>query len=666
MVPQLDLSVGRRRPRMLAPVAGAAVVVVLGLLLVLAHLAVIVALLAMVVAGAGLTFLSGLRLSLEERMAYGAVVGALVVALAQCLLSLVGGLTLGTALGGLGLALAAGGAGWYRGRRLLSSEWVDARERWGRLEAWPLLLLLLVCWPYTILLLARAYQVVDGSLLVGNIGVYGDWAAHLTYAGSFAYGDNLPPRSPIAPDQRLAYPFLVDFLAAGLVPLGASLTASLVWSSGLLGLAFPAVMYTAGRRLVGSSLGGALGTLVFLLSGGLGFVRVAGDVAHTGLGALAHLSRLSTQDPEANLQWLNPVLGWLLPQRSVLLGFPLALLLLALLWRALEDREPTARQAFGFAGVLAGLLPLAHLHAYGTVLVLAAFWAVFERRREWLTFFVPALLLGLPQVAWLATGTGGQPRWQIWWLADTGGHADGPLWFWLKNLGLFVPLLLAAFLWRPALPAQSRLRLAPIWLWFLIPNLLVFQPWDWDNTKFFAYWALLGSLVIGALLARLLSRGRLGPVLAAVCLVLLVLSGGLDLARSLDQPLNQAQFADRGGLETAAWVRTNTDRHAIFLVAPEHNEPVPALAGRSVAAGYPGWLWSYGIPDWQRRAADADRMLRGDPETPALLRRYHVSYVVLGPQELGGHQANAAYWNSAALRVYANSTYTVYRIVGPG
>jgi len=663
VVSELDLSSGRRRPRLLALAAAVAGSL---LLLLLAHLAVLAALIAMVLAGAGLTLLSGLRLTIEERLAYGAVVGAFVVALAQFLLSLLFGLTVWTALSGLALALIGGGAGWYRGRELLAAEFKDARERWRRLEVWPLLLLLAVCWPYTVVLLARAYQLVDGALLVGNVGIYADWAAHLTYAGSFAYGDNFPPRSPIAPDQQLAYPFLVDFLAAGLVPLGSSLTASLVWSSGLLGLAFPAVMYTAGRRLIGSRLGAALGTLVFLLSGGLGFVRVAAEVAQRGLGALEHLTRLSTQDPGANLQWLNPVLAWLLPQRSVLLGLPLCLIILALLWRALEEREPTPWGAFGFAGAVTGLLPLAHLHAYGTVLGLAVFWALFDRRREWLAFFLPALLLGLPQVAWLATGASGQLRWQLWWLADTAGHSDGPLWFWLKNLGLFVPLLVAAFLWRPALPALSRFRLAPIWLWFLVPNALVFQPWDWDNTKFFAYWALLGSLALGALLARLLSGGGLRTATAVALFLLLALSGGLDLARALDRPLNQAQFTDRGGLETADWVRTNTDRDAIFLVAPEHNEPVPALAGRSVAAGYPGWLWSYGIPDWQQRSADADHMLRGDPGTPALVRRYHVSYVVLGPQELGGHQANPAYWDSSAERVYGNGTYTVYRVRSGG
>jgi uncharacterized membrane protein len=89
---------------------------------------------------------------------------------------------------------------------------------------------------------------------------------------------------------------------------------------------------------------------------------------------------------------------------------------------------------------------------------------------------------------------------------------------------------------------------------------------------------------------------------------------------------------------------------------------VPALTGRRVVAGYPGWLWTYGLADWAQRTADADAMLRGDPSTPALLRTYGVDYVVLGPQELMGHHASAAYWGANGRLVYSKDGYAVYRV----
>jgi len=37
----------------------------------------------------------------------------------------------------------------------------------------------------------------------------------------------------------------------------------------------------------------------------------------------------------------------------------------------------------------------------------------------------------------------------------------------------------------------------------------------------------------------------------------------------------------------------NTSPTALFVVADEHNSPIPTLAGRRVLIGYAGWLWTY-------------------------------------------------------------------------
>jgi hypothetical protein len=612
------------------------------------------ALLVCVAVGTGVTYLTGLPLMLEERLAYGTVVGAVVVAMADFLLASAFGLGLAVVLGALALALAASAPGWWLARGRLGVDVDDLLARWGRREPWPLWALLAICWPFTLVVLARTYRFTAQGLLAGGSWSYADWAAHLTYAGSFAYGHNFPPQFPVDPGHRLAYPFMIDLLAASLVPLGTSLTSALVLSSGLLALAFPAVMYLAGVRIVASRGAAALAVLVFTLSGGLGFVSVLQDVARGVPGGLL------TQNLDQNIQWLNPVLAWMLPQRSVLFGFSLALLVMALLWTALHADPRPGLAPFAFAGAAAGLTPLFHLHAYGTIVALSAFWALFSRRREWLAFFGLALPLGTPAVLWMLGGGAASIHVQVWWLADSGGHHDSPVLFWLRNTGLLIPAMAAAFAWRGVLPPRVALHLAPIWLWFLVPNFLVFQPWDWDNTKFFAYWALFGALAVGALLVRLLRSGLEGRVVAYALLLGLVLSGAVDLARSIGPSAQEAQFTDAGGVQVAAWAREHTAPDAVFLVAPAHNEPIPTLGGRRVVAGYAGWLWTYGLADWAQRTGDAQRMLRGDPATPGLLETYGVDYVVIGPQELTSVGANTAYFDRTARRVYSSGGYTVY------
>src|SRR5437879_11220910 len=92
---------------------------------------------------------------------------------------------------------------------------------------------------------------------------------------------------------------------------------------------------------------------------------------------------------------------------------------------------------------------------------------------------------------------------------------------------------------------------SPMWLWFLVPNVIVLQPWVWDNTKFFVFWALLGSVVAAGVLAGMLTRGPATAIVAVTVMVLLGLSGALDLARASDFSKSNVQFTDAGGLKGA-------------------------------------------------------------------------------------------------------------------
>ncbi|HET7467443.1 MAG TPA: hypothetical protein VFL29_12330 [Candidatus Dormibacteraeota bacterium] len=641
---------------------------------------------ACLIAGFGITFLSTVDLNLEERIAFGTVLGAMAVASVSFVLSMAArDVNLWTVLGAIAVTTIAGIAlvVWHRAR--LGENIADLRARWSRPVSsdghpWPLAAIFLFCAAWTIPFLSHAYQYRADGLYAGYINIWGDWAAHLSFAGSFAYGHNFPPQFPIDPGNHLGYPFMMDFLAADLVPLGTSLTSSLVLTSGLLGLVFPAVMYLAASRFAGGRAAGAIATFVFLMSGGFGFLYLLGDLATRGFGVLAHLPREYTLDRELNFQWLNPVLAYLVPQRSTLFGFSLALIVLLLVWIA--TRERLGRQAFLFAGVVAGLMPAFHVHAWGTTVALSAFWFTRNRRVEWFWFFVPAVALALPVLAWMwppannsFCGDGGsvfgyciEPG----WLSYTDAKRDGLIWavpdfvwFWLKNTSLLIPLIIAGHFANRWIPTRFASWFAPMWLWFAVPSFIVLQPWDWDNTKFFIFFAMLGSIVVGAVLAALFRRGPWEALAASVMLVLLVFTGGLDLTRAQDTSVSSYQFVDARGLQLAGWVRANTPPDAIFLVADEHNSPIPTLTGRRIVIGYPGWLFTYGLADYAQKTNDAQLMLQGDQSTPQLLKEYHVDYVLIGPQELSSqHGAAATYWAQVGHLVYDNGEYRLYRVPG--
>lgn len=631
--------------------------------------------------GFGVTYLSGIEFTFEERIVFGVVLGVVVVAVPGFVFSLLArDVTVVTVWGGLLVGAAAGAAGIVFGRSVLTADLMAARGRWFASprapgHPWPLLAILLVCGAWTVHFLHQAYVYAPDGLYAGYVNIWGDWAAHLSFAGSFAYGHNFPPEFPIDPGNHLGYPFMLDFFAAELtrfVPLTEALTAT----TAMLGLAFPGVLYLSALRFTAVRTAAAIAVFVFLLSGGLGSIVLLEDIQHLGLAALQHLPREYSINRDLDLQWLTPVLAYLVPQRTTLSGLCLALVMLVLIWLGLQRQQ--AWRPLLLAGVLTGVMPLFHVHAYGTVVALSAFWALFTRRRESIALFAPALFIGVPILAWMwppannsiCTGmpsidgycisigwyTPGDPLHDAWYL-----FVWNFLTFWIWNVSMLLPLMIAAYGVRRWFPTDLPRWLAPIWLWFIVPNVVILQPWIWDNTKFFVFWALLGAMLAGGVLAGMLRRGPAPAIVAAACIVLLCLTGALDLTRASDFSTSRVQFTDSGGLAVAQWVRSNTSPRALFVVADEHNSPIPTLGGRRILIGYSAWLWTYGLADYTQKGIDNTRILRGDPATPELLQRYGVDYVMIGPQEIS-RGASRAYWDQNAAIVYDNGEYTVYRV----
>ena len=78
-------------------------------------------------------------------------------------------------------------------------------------------------------------------------------------------------------------------------------------------------------------------------------------------------------------------------------------------------------------------------------------------------------------------------------------------------------------------------------------------------------------------------------------------------------------------------IRAVTPPGSIVLHAPTYNSEV-FLAGRRSVLGYPGHTWSQGL-DAGTREEDIRAIYAGAPDAAALLSRYGVGYVLVGPRE---------------------------------
>ncbi|MDO8362912.1 MAG: hypothetical protein Q7V88_08440 [Actinomycetota bacterium] len=641
-------------------------------------------LLVIVAAGVGLCYWlpPSVRLRWEERLAVGAVLGIVAFCTTTFGMFLLAGMRWPTVLVGAGVPLVAGAAGWYRARQRAQSE---ARSALARLRLptrraaslRPHLALTLAAGAVATRTLSLAYQTTPQGVSVGNLAIYGDWSAHLAYAGSFAYGDNRGLRSPIAAGTPLRYHFLSDFFAAPFTVTGSTLPQALTLTAWVLAVVFAPLLLSAVLRLTGSRLTAGLALLVFTLSGGVGVWYFVRDLRDQGWSALSPIPRTYARMPDEAIWLDNTISVSLYAQRSTLMGLCIGLAALVLL---LSARVTRARAGFVVAGVLAGVCGIVFVHMLLSALALGALaWLFDRRRREWLLFLLPAAVIGLP-MAWAIRPPNSEMRWLVGWMAAE-EHQSWP-WFWLRNAGLFLPLFALIAVVGAARRRLLRLSM-PFWLWFIAANLISFHPWSGNNAKFFLFWQLAGSVVIADALrtawvrrpvadwrwarpaARVAARVMVGAMVVA-----LTVTGSIDTVRGMQREASFGWVA-ADEMVVAAWLRAHAGPDDVLVYGATNTSAVAALGGVPALSGYPGWTADLGLPDWYTRQLASEQVLRGEPGTDAVVADAlaaagdGVLWVAIGPLERGLVGASDQYWAAHGELVVQAGEYRLYRAQAP-
>jgi len=590
------------------------------------------------------------------------------------------------------------------------------------------------------LVFARAIFEKPDGIYTGVLNNYGDLPFHLSVITRFAWGENFPPEDPTFAGVRFTYPFITDFISAMFVRAGASLRDSMFIENWILGVSLVGVLHRFGQQLLRNRTAAILTPVLVVLNGGFGWGLLFDEVKKTGKGVfqvLAHIQHSYTILPEAadGWRWGNAVTSLLVPQRGFLLGIPLAVIVFTQWWAASRgDAEgssnaegkskkvkgkkdergkklgapareseiarstdagsslfpfsffllPSAKRMLA-AGIVAGLLPLVHAHSFVAVMGVGACLALinFKRWREWLIFLVTASLIALPQLLWSTHGSAVKTSAFIGFQFGWDSGTENFFWFWFKNTGLFIPLLIVALLWKRDNYLVSRRLLffyLPFLLCFIIPNTVKLAPWIWDNVKILFYWWIASAPIVALLLARLW-EGKLIDVhpgsisrdsgavrawfyrhwqrqLAIDLFVVLTLAGGLDVFALVTSQGEYQEF-DRDGVNFAEMIKQQTTPRATILHAPVHNTPV-FLTGRRSLMGYPGHIWTHGL-DFGQRETDIKKIYAGSPDAAALLAKYGVDYVVIDPQEHSLMPVNEAFF-SRYREVAKIGEYHLYKI----
>ncbi len=551
---------------------------------------------------------------------------------------------------------------------------------------------------------------LNGGIHTGGSQNLGDLPYHLGTIFSFTEGNNFPVLNPSWAGAKYTYPFVADLLSACFVRLGSDVISAMFVQNVAWAFSLFVILESFVTKLTGNKLAGRFAPVLLFLSGGLGFAWMAGDLSASGKGLYDFLMNLP-KDYTINdkFRWGNSLVVLFMTQRSLLLGMPLTLLVLSYLWKVFscgknekEESEkvetgksekgeeggqtlPSANRLFTFShfpiaaffvGLLAGTLPLIHMHSLVVLFIVTAFLFVMrlDRWMQWVAFGVGVAVVAIPELVWLMTGTATESTKFFAWFFGWDKRETDFVWFWFTNTGLVIPIL-AIGIWVYMTGGKIRkdenegatenplaktlvLFYLPFLFLFIVSNAAKLAPWEWDNIKILIYW-FAGTLPLVALaLAWAWEQNKALRIAAGVCFAGLILSGSLDVWRTVSGQIKYGVI-DADAIKVAEQIKLKTDPKAIFLNAPTFNSAV-VLTGRQSVMRYSGHLSSHGI-DYYPRESDVKQIYQGGGVADILLRKYNVDYVLISPEERNTLKANEEFFKKFPVLTEAGQ-YRVYKV----
>jgi len=483
---------------------------------------------------------------------------------------------------------------------------------------------------------------------VGQVNLYGDLVFHLGFINKFLESGILLPESPVYAGSKPNYPIFADFLTAQIAKF-TSIDFSLFATTFLAGILTIYVVRYFILNFIKNEKIVFIAFLLFFLNGGFGFYYFFNDFftsQKSFVDFVISLPHEYTDLKSKGFWWINSYLAYFLPQRGFLFAFPITLTILNLLHVGFMK---TKRHFFVLAGLLAGVLPLVQAHSLFVLFIVSACAAIFTTltskfKKEvivnWIIFATLTIVVSLPLFNVISTETNPLKyiRFDPGWTSQ-----ENILWFWLKNLGLFGPILLVSLTWLYKKNRHFFLIYLPFLLMFLISNVFVFQPWDFDNSKLLIYWFFASTIIVAYFLNdQFFAENLSKKIIGVVFIFFMIFAGSLDVIRTFT-PITSYQIFSNDDLEIAARVKMLTQKDSRFITASNHNHPIPALTGRSTILGFHGWVWSHGL-DFQERASDVQKVYQGGNVAEDVIKKHKINFVTIGPLEKSTYSINESFF----------------------
>ncbi len=515
---------------------------------------------------------------------------------------------------------------------------------------------------------AIAITIIIIIIFVAGIGYYGngiycidascsDTLYHIGIGYSVAFG-SYPPSYYFTTGTKNVFPFMSDLYMGMLHRFGLGIVGSILVPDIMLIFSFVWLSMMVVYSISKSTRISVLSTLMFWF-GGVGAIKILDfpfikqitplfqpahlfylPQPHNTIPAFIYSVLKMSEIPTS--YWTSIINSMLLAQRDLLLGLPLALIIIYIAYIGFYSDEKLGLKEFVFLGLIVGMLPLANAES----VVMAAFLGIFtlfyvlakkgrlKRLYNLVLVAVPLLIIGSIELLYMDSQKK-QPNWSYFVYQNYIMHSSNAIltlllsieniiFFWVQVAGIPVILGLLGVYYAKR---NSKAFFIPfIALWVFI-TVYTPQPNPADSNKIFVYVFLMLCLFMAYLVDALWRKNKLGTVIGIVLVALVIINFPLFFTHDVfafKQPL-----LTNAELAASSYILNNTPSGAVFVVNDYNafRNPVSSVARRQtlISIGqYVGGIYKY--PPEQMINATEQII---DNQNCAVALRYNVSYAYL-------------------------------------
>lgn len=246
----------------------------------------------------------------------------------------------------------------------------------------------------------------------------------------------------------------------------------------------------------------------------------------------------------------------------------------------------------------------------------------------WGIYLCIILLLALPQLCYWTfsqTSNDGFLTGHFNW----GNLGDNYLWFYIKNWGIILLLLIPAIC--HSTHRDLGILTAGFFIWFIV-ELVCFSPNPYDNNKLlyvaYAFFCCI-SAKYGCYVYRRIKSIPGTKIWCTLFLFLCSVSGILSVIREV---ISDHTLYSAAHVAAAVYVDQNTPVDSTFLTSDRHVNEIAALTGRNIVSGSPSFLGPHGVYD-DERAKDVQTMFESPKTSENLFQQYSVDYIMISSWE---------------------------------